>query len=299
MKKCWVCLVPLCLHLTSPAQYYFYDGSHLESEWTWETGISLGWMNCLTDLGGGKGNGKKFIKDINWKNGKPCGGIFVMVTHREVIGLRLEWSKGAVTAYDSILKNEESVATLRYRRNLQFKSSINEWSLLAEFHPLSLTTASQNISPYLLFGVGYFHFDPEAYLDGEWIRLQPLHTEGEGFHEFPERNDYKLQQLNFPVGCGFKYDVSALLNIRLELLYRILVTDYLDDVSTTYIDPILFNKYLSPTASDLARRLADRTLELDPMHQTQAGAIRGHSQNNDSYFSISLKVTVILNRKRY
>jgi hypothetical protein len=157
MKKCWTSLVLLYLHLYSSAQYYFYDGNHLEPEWTWEIGVGGGWMNCLTDLGGGKGKGKKFIKDLNWKNGKPCGGILVMVTHRDVIGVRLEWSKGTVNAYDSILKNEELAAALRYQRNLQFKSSIVEWSLLAEFHPLSLTAASQNISPYLLFGVGYFH----------------------------------------------------------------------------------------------------------------------------------------------
>src|SRR6185369_17217569 len=82
MKKCWLCLVAqLFCFVCLRAQYYFYDANHLEPEWRWETGMNLGWMNCLTDLGGGPGNGKKFIKDINWKNGKLCGGVFVSITH--------------------------------------------------------------------------------------------------------------------------------------------------------------------------------------------------------------------------
>ena len=300
MKKCWSCLVAMGYYACSLSQYYFYDGNHLEPEWRWETGISLGWMNCLTDLGGGKGNGKKFIKDVNWRNGEACAGLFISATHRDVIGVRMEWALSEVRAFDSILKNEESVASLRYERNLQFRSTIKEWSLLAEFYPLSINSPSQNtISPYLIIGIGYFHFQPQAYYDGHWINLKPLHTEGQGFIECPERKDYKLQQFIFPIGCGLKYDISALVNVKLELNYRILMTDYLDDVSTNYIDPSLFNKYLDPATADLARKLADRSVELDPSHQTQANAIRGNPKNKDAYFSVILKCGFVLNRKRY
>jgi hypothetical protein len=43
--------------------------------------------------------------------------------------------------------------------------------------------------------------------------------------------NYKLIQTNIPLGGGIKYEPSALLNLRLEGVYRILMTDYLDDVS--------------------------------------------------------------------
>jgi len=290
----------LCCYACSISQYYFYDGKHLEPEWRWETGISIGWMNCLTDLGGRKGNGKKFIKDVNWRNGEACAGLFISTTHRDVVGIRMEWTIGEVRAFDSILKNEESTASLRYERNLQFRSSINELCVLAEFFPLSISAPSLNsFSPYFIFGIGYFHFQPQAYYDGKWINLEPLHTEGQGFIECPEAKQYKLQQFIFPIGCGLKYEISALMNAKLELSYRILMTDYLDDVSTKYIDPSLFNRHFPPATAELARKLADRTVELDPSHQTQPNEIRGNPKNKDAYFSIELKCGFVLNRKRY
>jgi len=290
----------LCTCIHSFSQYYFYDATHLEPEWRWETGISVGWMNCLTDLGGAKGNGKKFIKDINWKNGRPCGGIFVLLTRHDIIGVRFECTVGNITAYDSILKNDESPAASRYKRNLHFRSSIIEAMLLAELHPLSVNNPSfHTFCPYLLFGIGFFHFQPQASLDGNWVNLQPLHTEGEGFAECPSSKEYRLNQINIPIGCGLKYDASAFMNLKLEVVYRILTTDYLDDVSGNYIDPQLFYRHLPSSQATIAERLADRTGELDITHQTQAGAIRGNPNNNDGYFSISIKVGVVLNRKRY
>ncbi len=94
-------------------------------------------------------------------------------------------------------------------------------------------------------GLAYYHFNPQASLNSKWIDLQPLHTEGQGFEEYPTRTNYKLYQFNFPVGVGFRYEVTSNFNFRLEGLFRISNTDYLDDVSTRYIDPALFSKYLT------------------------------------------------------
>ena len=48
------------------AQYYFYDSKHYDNPFTFEIGGSVGVMNCLTDIGGNKGIGKKFVKDLNF-----------------------------------------------------------------------------------------------------------------------------------------------------------------------------------------------------------------------------------------
>ena len=45
------------------AQYYFFDGEYYDNPILYEAGISLNAMNCLTDLGGKKGLGTKFLKD--------------------------------------------------------------------------------------------------------------------------------------------------------------------------------------------------------------------------------------------
>jgi hypothetical protein len=170
---------------------------------------------------------------------------------------------------------------------------------LLEFHPLYIAQgATHSLSPYLLAGVGCFHFQPEANINGSWSMLRPLHTEGQGFREFPERREYQLQQINFPVGMGVRYEMSTYAIFRLECIYRLLKTDYLDDVSTTYIDPKIFDLYYSADAAALAKTLADRTVELDPTHKTIPASLRGNPKNKDAYFSFNLKFSVVLNRKR-
>ena len=56
------------------AQNYFYDNNHYDKPLLFEIGGSVGLMNCLTDIGGSKGLGKKSIKDINIKNNRYLPG---------------------------------------------------------------------------------------------------------------------------------------------------------------------------------------------------------------------------------
>ena len=69
------------------------------------------------------------------------------------------------------------------------------------------------------------------------LNLQPLTPKAKDLLNIPMYKIYKLSQINFPVGIGARYDISALLNVRAEIVTRILQTDYLDDVSGRYIDP--------------------------------------------------------------
>ena len=59
--------------------------------------------------------------------------------------------------------------------------------------------------------------------------LQPLGTEGEGFYKGEKK--YNLTQLAIPIGGGFKYAISNNVRIGIEVGFRKLFTDYLDDVS--------------------------------------------------------------------
>jgi len=87
--------------------------------------------------------------------------------------------------------------------------------------------------------------------------------------------------------------MTGMFNVRLEFIHRRLFTDYLDDASTKeYINPSLFAKYLPPADAANARALYNRSLD---------GSIpiyRGHSNNNDAYMSISLKLGVVLGREK-
>ena len=292
----------LQLPFRTSAQYYYYNDNYWERPWLIEGGISIGGMNCLTDIGGGKGSGKSFIKDLNLSNTTLAGGFFIEATYEYTIGFRIETCFGTVKAYDSILKDDKSVAQLRYQRNLHFRSPIREFSFLIEFHPMNILSKKKPtaslFSPYFIGGISLFQFNPQANYEGSWVDLEPLKTEGQGFKDYPHRNSYRLKQAAIPLGLGLRYEVSAIINLRLELNYRILFTDYLDDVSTNYIDPTLFDKYLDPSQARVAKKLADRRPGLDPNFIGKEGEKRGNPSNNDAWLSLNLKLGVVLNRKR-
>jgi hypothetical protein len=279
---------------------YFYNNDFYDNAFSCEIGGSVGIMNCLTDVGGKKGNGKRFIKDLDWRCSRPCAGIYFSAIYQYTIGARLEFCFGRVTGADSSLRNDESPARNRYLRNLNFSSNIIEGVLMVEFYPLSLIAGSESasFSPYILAGFGIFHFKPYTSFNGEKIYLHDLHTEGEGFREYSDRQGYQLTQVNYPIGFGVKYEASAIVNFRLEIIHRILQTDYLDDVSTDYIDPAIFHKYLPPGEASLAEQLADRRREIDPAGNLNFGQQRGNPANNDCYFSVNLKLGFVINRRK-
>ena len=281
------------------AQYNFSDDLYYDHPFTYEMGASLGLMNCLTDLGGRTDVGQKYFKDINLGNSQLAGSVFFATNYKYAVGLRLEGTFGKVKANDNSLAKVKPTTYGRYERNLSFKSTIIEIMLAMEIHPRYIFKKYKageklpRLSPYFMGGIGYFSFNPQAMYNGKWIDLKPLHTEGQGFPEFPDRKAYKLKQFNFPLGAGIKYKVTPLCNASIECVYRTLSTDYLDDVSTAYVDQDLFSHYLTGAELEYALLLNDRQRELDPNHTTNVGWQRGNSNKNDAYFTVNFKVSLI------
>jgi hypothetical protein len=287
------------------AQYYFYDNNSYYPDVMYEIGASAGVMNCLTDIGGRKGLGGRFVKDINTGTTQFNGGAYFSATYKEAVSLTVQGTFGKVYAYDSILEPVKST-TPRYNRNLSFSSKINEYSIVAEFYPLfifvnweSREDYPPDFSPYLLAGVGFLSFSPQTVIDGRTVDLQPLHTEGQGFSEYPNRKNYELKQTTYPIGIGLKWGFSNNFNARAEFIYRFMSTDYLDDLSTKYINPDIFSHYLSGTQLADAIALNDRRRP-DPEYpiNPDGGQIRGNPTNNDSYFSFNLKIGYTFGRKK-
>jgi hypothetical protein len=280
-------------------QYYFSTSNKTEPELLWEMGASAGVMNCLTDIGGKNGAGKKFIKDINWNETQWGGSLFVSATWHSLFSIRLEATMGRITGTDEVLKNSSGIALNRYFRNLQFRTSVTELALLSELHPLLIANKNRDaslLSPYIVAGIGLFNYNPQAWLNNTWIDLRPLHTEGEGFKEYPDRNIYKPFTWCIPVGAGIKYDAAGLINLRFEILYRFTGTDYLDDVSKGYIDAGLFSKYLSPSQTMQAIKLADRSAEITAGAKNNVNDIRGNPKDRDAWFSFMLTISIALGR---
>ena len=310
MKKIKLLISTLIIFITPLqkviAQYYFYDNNTYYTPLMFEIGASAGVMNCLTDIGGTKGLGKPFIKDLNIGNNQFNGGAYFSATYKEAVALTFQGTFGHIKGYDSILESVKST-TPRYNRNLSFTSKISEFSVVAEFYPIFIFVNwaeredyPPNFSPYLLAGIGFFSFNPQTILNGRTVDLQPLHTEGQGFAEYPDRKPYKLKQTNYPIGAGVKYELSSNFNLRAEFIYRITHTDYLDDLSTKYIDPSLFSKYLSGSQLADALALNDRRAKnnLEYPINPNGGQLRGNPTNNDAYFTFNIKIGFSFGRQK-
>lgn len=282
-------------------QYYFSSSHGLEPDPAWEAGISAGALNCLTDIGGNNGPGKRFIKDINWNQTQPCAGLLVSATWQSLIALRLNATVGVLKGNDNVLQSSTDEASSRYLRNLHFRTTVIELALAAELHLFTLIYPSGQsplFSPYISAGFGFFHYNPQAFLQNRWIDLRPMHTEGQGFAEYPDRRVYSNLSWCFPAGAGIKYDGSGLFKWRFELVYRFTGTDYLDDVSQRYIDASLFSKYMPSSTAAVAAALADRSAELAGGMKNGANAIRGNPTNKDAWFSCMFTVSIPLDRLR-
>ena len=130
----------------------------------------------------------------------------------------------------------------------------------------------QKIKPYVATGVGLTFFNPKAQLDGVWYELQPLFTEG---------IDYDRFDVVLPMVAGVGFQVSSELQLAVELSYRFTFTDYLDDVSMEYRDPLTFS-------DPIAAALADRRPEIG-LEKATAGTPRGNDGSNDGYLFLGIK----------
>jgi len=271
----------------------------------WEAGINVGPSFFLGDLGGNSGKGTRFLKDLNIRFTNVMKGIFVAVYPSDWIGFRLALQSGKLAAADDIINTKGVDELWRKQRNLDFRTDISEIYFGIEIFPLmivnTLRERQPRIRPYGVIGAGLFHFNPQGSLkdangNKTWYYLHPLRTEGEGMDEYPNKKPYSLTQFNIPMGAGIKYFVSERFNISTEVLYRKSFTDYIDDVSTEYIDPNLFSKYLSAQDAAIARQIHDKVYGIVTPGVTRyaPGTQRGNPKQDDAYFSFLMKFGVRL-----
>jgi hypothetical protein len=173
-------------------------------------------------------------------------------------------------------------------RNLAFETKLSEFSLVAEYNIYSLY--ERKFTPYLMAGLAAFHFNPYAFNGTtEKIFLKPLSTEGQGLAGYPDRKPYSLIQAAIPIGGGLKFAINERINIALEAGVRFTLTDYLDDVSMSYIDPNDLLAARGQLAVDMSYR-GDELPNGDPNYPTK-GFQRGGDNIKDIYYFTGLHLT--------
>jgi hypothetical protein len=192
----------------------------------------------------------------------------------------------AVASYAKIAGDDKfNVNSFEKLRNLNFQNDIFELSGQAEFNFLSYAPGDfdRRWTPYLALGLGVFRHNPYTYYRGEKYFLKPFGTEGQNLPAFADRK-YNNVVPNLITGLGFKFWMKGAMTMGFEAGYRFTNTDYLDDVSTTYIGasnfpvPVPAPPYPFPNL-----QLQDRSTEISPIALGTAGRQRGISSTKDQY----------------
>ena len=188
-------------------------------------------------------------------------------------------ASGNVT-YTSISADDaKSGVDWMIHRNLSFKTNIFELSGMVEFHPLG----QKALSPFVTGGAGIFYFNPRTRYNGDWVELRPLGTEGQGLSQYPDRQIYKPYALAWMAGGGLRYRVNDQMWISADLIGRVSTTDYLDDVSKTYVDYYELLDGNGPLAAALGNRM-NEGLGISEPNNSNVGINRGSASSKDFYF---------------
>ena len=229
-------------------------------------------------------NGDLTEREISFKRMRPAANLKLIYNTGDFINFRLGIGYAKIVGDDKTNKD----ADLK-NRNLSFQSNILEVDLCAEFNLFD--PSIYNSFPYVFAGVGLFHFNPYAFdNDNKKTYLHPLSTEGQGLKDYPERKKYSLTQFCLPFGFGWKIKKKRW-EIGYELGYRFLFTDYLDDVSKTYVSLEALLAARGPKAPEMAFRGLGGWTPDD-------AAIRGNSKVRDTYFFSGLRFATSLSKNK-
>ena len=222
---------------------------------------------------------------------KPAVGVFYRKQFNNYLGLRIS-GHYAQLGYSDIYSNNAFQNT----RNLSFNTDIFEVAVHGDFNFLKYIPGNPyySFTPYVTIGVGAFSYNPYAYLNNKKVYLRPLGTEGQNIGyvgpDGKKRKPYGSVAVCVPIGIGFKYSINNDVNLSLQAAQRLTTTDYIDDVSTTYVGVDKFptvNGQLSTAAI-----LQDRSTEKVPVAIGTEGVQRGWSKQKDQYIIIEVGLSI-------
>ncbi len=272
------------------AKVFKSGSSRTKRETSVEFGPYLGVINYKGDLT------KGFFPAFN--ETRPTAGIAIKFNLNSDITFKTTALYGRIGGTDQNYSDDP----FRSRRNLSFRSNMVEVSGQFEYNigGFHQTNSLFSSCPYLFLGVSFFRHNPQAYFaynpaihdpslerfNDQWINLQPLATEGQEATKFNDRKRYSLAQLSIPFGVGFKQALSEQWGWAIEIGARKTFTDYLDDVSTDYVN----DQIVGGQSTSLAVALKDRAPEVNKI-KFEPGELRGNSKTKDWYFIAGVTFT--------
>lgn len=263
-----------------------------------------GGINSLNYFGDLAPNPRALSTDISFT--RPA----INLSFGQKFGDRYYWRTnfmwGRMSGSDFESANLETVNANRHLRNHQFRNDIQELSFFMYYDFIRHAGNYQSrppLVPYAFIGLSVFHHNPKGlvpeyfYLNenpnsaialdaaNTWVSLHKLGTGGQkadqdlrdeyrNIYGRDLPSHYSRVQIAIPVGLGVKYKINKDFEVALELSYRHLFTNYMDDMGgSLYVDPSAFLKIYEGDLDKAytAMAMADRSMELYHYYQQTEG----------------------------
>jgi hypothetical protein len=259
--------------------FVFGQGNNHKDFYSHDIGIFLG--------------GSYYIGDLNPRGhfalSQPAFGAFYRFNYNYRFSFRGGFNYGQVMADDSQSDNVDQL-----ERNFNFKSKIYEGYVISEFNFIEYKIGHNKyfFTPYVYLGIAGFYYNPQGSIDNNWVNLRKLSTEGQKTSQNPGQKQYSLFQPSIPFGLGIKLNVAKSFGLGFEWGPRKAFTDYIDDVSNKYVDPMILAAEKGTMAGLMSNRSPDA---VDYVNNT--GKLRGNPNTKDWYFFYGLTLSVKLKQK--
>ena len=294
------------------------NANHAQAQYDLDYGFAAGTGHYLGDIGGKEQIGRNFVSDLHLGSTRFSSHVFVRSRIHDMVALRGQLGIVQIAGDDAVSPMPRGL------RNIHFRNFVNELSVRTEvsvwnqpFLTRRTSKVQMGLDTYLTLGLTGFTHAPQVRLDRDaaeyhfvrgnistnpnlfdydrWYDLRSVQTEPES---------YRKTSLGFPVGGGVAMTINNDLRIGLEFVWNLTLTDYLDDVSTTYNDPSNLTDLgvvlSAPWSAELYAQLDNSPRdgdEIDARLDYREGRIRGNPNKNDTYGTLQVTVSKVLKTK--
>lgn len=217
--------------------------------------------------------------------------------------IQLFYNRGRLTGSDADFDTTD--------RNLSFVTNINEVGFRGFINLIPFDTYGQQGRPYTAYigsGVSVYHFNPfTTNFQGQKVYLHEIGTAGQYLPEesgYPR--PYNLFQVGIPITAGISIAVTPNVILGMEVDYRILFTDYIDDIgrdrNPNFDDLVLSNEQAALLTNRSWELQYDPSLGLNPIdvarqvyqNRNLGSGFRSVGTKNDVFGFILFKVSYLL-----
>ncbi|MEQ9188118.1 MAG: DUF6089 family protein [Cryomorphaceae bacterium] len=260
----------------------------VRSQYALDVGVNVGFANYLGEIGGGPGLARDWILDMELNQTRWNPGVFARyrLDYNWAMNFGLQYIR--LQGADSLTENPN-----RFARNLSFRNDVIELGGTVEYYFYNQPDVGRtgryllDFKAYVFGGVAAFYNNPKAQLNGQWVPLQPLNTENLD-------KKYNRIQMAVPLGFGFYYTFSRIHRFGLNAAWRFTFTDYIDDASTVYPDPLELESEEAQLLSNRTSEVASHPLAAELVPFFRKGGVRGNPDAKDSFITVGFQYSYVI-----